>query len=81
MRQGFEHQPTNSPEMDARGIEAGKTASREKPTAGKTATRTNEARAGFGCHQRAGENPKDLANTEKMRFAPFPWLPYSAKQR
>ena len=74
MRQGFEHQPTNSPEMDARGIEAG-----------KTATRTNEARAGFGagfgCHQRAGENPEDLANTEKMRFAPFPWLPYSAKQR
>ena len=73
MRRGFEHQPTNSPEMDARGIEEGKTASREKPTAGKTATRTNEARA--------GENPKDLANTEKMRFAPFPWLPYSAKQR
>ena len=81
MRQGFEHQPTNSQEMDARRIEAGKTASREKPTAGKTATRTNEARAGFGCHQRAGENPEDLANTEKMRFAPFPWLPYSAKQR
>lgn len=49
------NQQTDRPKMDAGEIETGKTAGREKPTAGKTATRTKQVRTDCRNLETAGQ--------------------------
>ena len=66
MCKSLEYFKTNRPKVDARTDEIAETGRRAETSAGKTTAKQVKA---------------DLEHHKGMKTAPFPWLPYSAKQR
>ena len=66
MCKSLEYFKTNRPKVDARTDEIAETGRRAETSTGKTTAEQVKA---------------DLEHHKGMKTAPFPWLPYSAKQR
>ena len=66
MRKSVEYLKTNRQKVDARTNETAETGRRAETSAGETTAEQVKA---------------DLEHHKGMKAPPFPWLPYSAKQR